>query len=100
MTGAVLLGFSNLYYAVANKATGRIARYTYHVDKENITSLPLLNISATDENGFLIGYEDAFELKDWHFADSTSGSLRSMQQAVSTLSDTDNPCLFFYKLGH
>ena len=98
--GIYLLGFSNLYYAVANKATGRIARYTYHVDKENITSLPLLNISATDENGFLIGYEDAFEMKDWHFADSASGSLRAMQQAVSTLSDTDNPCLFFYKLGH
>jgi len=98
-SGHYLLGFSNLYYAVADKVAGRVERYGYGVDKENVDCLPLVNILSTDNDGYLIGYENAFDLKSWRFADSIQDRhLRVMERAVSTMAEEDNPCLFFYKL--
>lgn len=95
-----LFGFSNLYYAVAEKASGRVVKYDYGVERDEVCHLPLLNISALDDEGFLIGYEDAFELKSWHFADSVQDDrLREMARVVSAMSEADNPLLLFYKLG-
>lgn len=98
-SGHYLLSFSNLYYAVADKVAGRVERYGYGVDKENVDCLPLVNILSTDNDGYLIGYENAFDLKSWRFADSIQDRhLRVMERAVSTMAEEDNPCLFFYKL--
>lgn len=85
---------------MAEKASGRVVKYDYGVERDEVCHLPLLNISALDDEGFLIGYEDAFELKSWHFADSVQDDrLREMARVVSAMSEADNPLLLFYKLG-
>lgn len=94
------LGFSNLYYAVADKTTGRMVKHDYQVEKDHVSCLPLLNILASDDEGFLIGYADAFELKSWHFADHIRDErLRRMERTVEAMEDDDNPVLLFYRLG-
>lgn len=93
------LGFSNLYYAVADKTTGRMVKYDYKVEKDHVRHLPLLNISASDDEGFLIGYGNAYDLKSWHFEERQQDErLSRMERAVSAMSDEDNPLLLFYRL--
>lgn len=93
------LGFSNLYYAIADKATGDMVKFNYGVKKDNVRYLPLLNILASDNEDCLIGYGEAMDLKSWHFADDIRDeNLLKMKRTVSAMKKEDNPVLLFYKL--
>lgn len=93
------LGFHNLTYFLVDKTTKKGVTYDYFITPDEISHLPLLNISAVDPQGFLIGFEEAYKLKQWKFnTASQDKNLRKIETVVQALSSEDNPCLLFYKL--
>lgn len=93
------LGFYNLSYFLVNKSTHKGVRYEYPLQTDKISYLPLINIRAVSPQGFLVGFEEAYKLKQWKINTETQDdNLRKVQAVVQKISAEDNPCLFFYRL--
>ena len=82
-----------------NKSTHKGVRYEYPLQTDKISYLPLINIRAVSPQGFMVGFEEAYKLKQWKINTETQDdNLRKVQAVVQKISAEDNPCLFFYRL--
>ena len=93
------LGFYNLSYFLVNKSSNKGVKYEYFTQTDKISYLPLINIRATSPQDFLVGFEEAYKLKQWKInIETQDGNLKKVRTIIQQISAEDNPCLFFYKI--